>query len=45
MMINCVLICQRFVFVTRPLPKDGGIAKDHGAPEAGQVSGPGPEVI
>ena len=22
---------------TRPLPKDGGMAEDHGAPEAGQL--------
>ena len=23
---------------TRPLPRDGGMAEDHGAPEAGQLS-------
>ena len=26
------------VVVSRPLPRDGGMAKDHGAPEAGQLS-------
>ena len=26
------------VVVTRPLPRDGGMAEDHGAPEAGQLS-------
>ena len=25
------------VLVTRPRPRDGGIAEDHGAPEAGQL--------
>ena len=25
------------VVVTRPLPRDGGMAKHHGAPEAGQL--------
>ena len=25
------------VVVTRPLPRDGGMAEDHGAPEAGQL--------
>ena len=27
------------VVVTPPLPTDGGMAEDHGAPEAGQLSG------
>ena len=26
------------LLVTRPLPRDGGMADDHGAPEAGQLS-------
>ena len=26
------------VVVTRPLPRDGGMAGDHGAPKAGQLS-------
>ena len=25
------------VVVTRPLPRDGGVAEDHGAPEAGKL--------
>ena len=25
------------VVVTRPLPRDGGVAEDHGAPETGQI--------
>ena len=25
------------VVVTRPLPRDGGMAEDHGTPEAGQL--------
>ena len=25
------------LLVTRPLPRDGGTAEDHGAPEAGQL--------
>ena len=25
------------LLVTRPLPRDGGMAEDHGAPEAGQL--------
>ena len=24
--------------INRPLPRDGGMAEDHGAPEAGQLS-------
>ena len=27
-----------YVVVTRQLPRDGGMAEDHGAPEAGQFS-------
>ena len=26
------------LLVTQPLPRDGGMAEDHGAPEAGQLS-------
>ena len=26
------------LLVTRPLPRDGGMAENHGAPEAGQLS-------
>ena len=26
------------LLVARPLPRDGGMAKNHGAPEAGQLS-------
>ena len=26
------------LLITRPLPRDGGMAEDHGAPEAGQLS-------
>ena len=33
------------LLVTRPLPRDGGMAEDHGAPEAGNSPGPGPEVV
>ena len=29
------------VAVTRPLPRDGGMAQDHGAPETGKL----PEVV
>ena len=25
------------LLITRPLPRDGGMAEDHGAPEAGQL--------
>ena len=31
--------------VTRPLPRDGNMAEDHGATEAKQLPGPGPEVL
>ena len=30
--------------VTRPLPRDGGMVEDHGAPEAGNSLRHGPEV-
>ena len=33
------------VVVTRPLPRDEDMAEDHRAPEAGQLPGPGPEVV
>ena len=33
------------VVVTRPLPRDVGMAEDHGASQAGQLPGPGPEVV
>ena len=36
---------DRLLLVTQPLPRDGGIAEDHGAPEAGNSPGPGPEVV
>ena len=29
--------CLFFLAVTRPLPSDGGLAEDYGAPEAGQL--------
>ena len=32
------------LLVTRPLPRDRGMAEDHGAPEVGQL-GPEPEVV
>ena len=32
------------LLVARPLPRDGGMAEDHGAPEAGQLPRSGPEV-
>ena len=28
---------ERMLLFTRPLPRDGGMAEDHGAPEAGQL--------
>ena len=34
-----------FLLYTRSLPRDGGMAGDHGAPEAGQPPGSGPEVV
>ena len=33
------------VVVALPLTRDGGKAKDHGAPEAGHSPGPGPEFV
>ena len=33
------------VVVTRPLPRDVGMAEDHGAPEASNSPGPRPEVV
>ena len=33
------------VVVIRPLPRDGGMTEDHGAPEAGQLPGPGPQIV
>ena len=41
---NLQVLCQEskekleLLLVTRPLPRDGGMAEDHGAPEAGQLS-------
>ena len=32
------LILLLFLLITRPLPRDGGMAEDHGAPEAGKLS-------
>ena len=28
---------KMLLLITRPLPRDGGMAEDHGAPEAGQL--------
>ena len=33
------------VVITRPLPRDGGMAEDHGAPEAEPPPGSKPEVV
>ena len=33
------------VVVTRFLPKDGGMAEDHGVPETGKLPSVGPEVV
>ena len=33
------------VVVTRPLPRNEGMAEGHGAPEAGESPRPGPEVV
>ena len=33
------------VVVTRPLPRDGGMAEDHGAPETGQLNRAWIEVV
>ena len=30
-------MCEVVVVVTRPLPRDGGMAEDHVAPEAGKL--------
>ena len=30
-------IFMLLLLVTRPLPRDGGMAEDHGAPKAGQL--------
>ena len=30
-------VLRALVVVTRPLPRDGGFAEDHGVPEAGQL--------
>ena len=32
-----VIICSVVVVVTRPLPRDGSMAEDHGAPDAGKL--------
>ena len=34
---TCVANDDLLLLVTRPLPRDGGMAEDHGAPEAGQL--------
>ena len=39
------LIEDKLLLFTRPLPRDGGMAEDHGAQEAGQLLRPGPEVV
>ena len=36
--VKCKLRANVMLLVTRPLPRDGGVAEDHGAPEAGQLS-------
>ena len=33
---NCELLLL-LLLITRPLPRDGSMAEDHGAPEAGQL--------
>ena len=37
--ILCVSVTNNFMLLlfTRPLPRDGGMAEDHGAPEAEQL--------
>ena len=32
-----LLVLLLLLLFTRPLPRDGGMAEDHGAPEAGQL--------
>ena len=32
----CFHVTGNVLVVTRPLPRDGGMVEDHGAPEAGQ---------
>ena len=34
---NLLLSLLLLLLFTRPLPRDGGMAEDHGAPEAGQL--------
>ena len=36
-MIELFMLLLLLLLVTRPLPRDGGMAEDHGAPEAGQL--------
>ena len=33
------------LLIARPLPMDGGMAEDHGAPEPDNSPGSGPEVV
>ena len=44
LMLFWQLIVNAVVAVTRLLSRDGGMARDHGAPEAGQLPRPGLEV-
>ena len=34
---SCLVVRSLLLLVTRLLPRDGGMAEDHGAPEAGQL--------
>ena len=36
-MLNLDITDAVLLLVTQPLPRDGGMAEDHGAPEAGQL--------
>ena len=35
--LNQFLLLLLLLLITRPLPRDGGMAEDNGAPEAGQL--------
>ena len=37
MAVYCWRFTLDFLLFTRPLPRDGGMAEDHGAPEAEQL--------
>ena len=36
--ISSEYVLLLLLLITRPFPRDGGMAEDHGAPEAGQLS-------